>query len=1005
MAHHLRRGALVACIAVLMPAGWRAAAQVPAVEGDRLREDLRDAQRWMETGGYHAARQVLERVFPRVRLAEDQRGVILSVITCTFEDQQYEDAFRWAGDFLREYPNDDRHDDVMFVRGVAAFQTRRLDVAAAALTGYIRAAGSNPRRGAAYFWRAMCALDRGDWASAEGDVKHCYDDSTAAAYHDIALLGWALALERHGSYQAAIDLLERFLKEFPNSDLLPGARIRLASLSLRLNRPERAAQLLRQTEPDSRAQREEYLLLRAEADLRLSRYRAAQSEYETLVDEFPDSRIARPADYSLAWSRLKAGDYPGARREYDSLGRGNDSIAFAALYQSGVIALLEEKPGIALARFDTLVSNSPYDDVSQKAYYEMGMTRYRSKYYKDAGRYFQLAARMFPGSPGRAQAYRMLGEANVALNDYSNAQFAFSQVRRLDAPAALLAPSMFQEGVCLYHLGRFKSSAEMFSRYLAMFPSDARAAEGRVWDGEALYQDYRFPEAERAFADAVRLFPSNAKRADALYGIAWSQFEQKKFTQAAAGFERFGTEYKNDGRALDAALRRADCYFFQGQYDRAKSLYDALASSKTDSRTIEYAAFQSAMSYIERGESDRGIDQLRNFLARYPMSVYAEVVQFNIGWEYFSKERYADAIPELRTVIQKYPYSQLLPRVLFNLGDAFYNLKQYDSARSYYQAMIREYPTSLLVPDALNGLQFTYEAEGKPAAALAQIDTFLSTSAVAAPKEELLFRKGNILFEQKDYAGAVRQYLDILSMKPDRILRAKTMRELARSYEMVNDPTRAIGYYKQILTEDPDSEFAAPAALALGIADIKVGGYRDAVSVLEAFDRSYRDSPLLTEAHYYRGLALAKIPRKDEALEQFLALIREHEGDIFADRSRLQVAQLLHDRGAFPSAIDTLTGLVTRRSDDIAAEALLMIGQNFLSLKRNKDALQAFNDVIRQYGDYPLVVERARIGLGDAYEKLHDRKRAREAYEEAARTALDPAVKKDARTRLEKVRR
>ncbi len=1004
MAMAVRRRVAGVCFVTLCLLPVRGAAQVPRVDGDPFREDLRDARRWMETGGYHAARQELERIFPHLRLAEDQRDVLLSLITCTFEDQEYEDAYRWAADFLREYPNDDRRNDILFIQGVAGFQTRRLEVAAAALTGYIAAEGDNPRRGAAYFWRAMCALDRGDWTSAEGDVRQCYNDSTTAGYHDIALLGWALALERHGSYRQAIDLLEKFLLEFPHSDLLGQAKIRLASLSLREGRPERAAQLLRQTEPDSRDQREEYLLLVAEADARLNRYRDAQSAYETFVDEFPDSRNARPVRYNLAWSRLKAGDIAGARREYDSLGRGNDSIAFASLYQSGVIALLEEKPNDALVRFDSLVTNSPYDDVSEKAYYEMGMARYRARYYKDARRYFQLAARMFPGSPGRVEAYRMLGEASVALSDYSNAQYAFSQVRRLNAPARLLAPAMFQEGVCLYHLGRFKSSADMFSRFLAMFPGDPRSAEGRVWAGEALYQDYRFPEAERAFADAMRL-PTNPKRADALYGIAWSQFEQKKFLQAASAFEQFGNDFKNDGRALEAALRRADCYFFQGQYEKARAMYDALASARTDSRTIEYSAFQSAMSYIQRGESDRGIQQLRNFLARYPLSVYAEIVQFNIGWEYFSKERYSEAIPELRAVMQKYPYSQLLPRVMFNLGDAFYNLKQYDSARVYYQNVIREYPSSLLVPDALNGLQFTYEAEGRPAGALAQIDSFLTSNAVTAPKEELVFRKGSILFEQKDFDGAIRQYLQVLSMKPDRSLRARTMRELARSYEMQNDPARAIGYYRQILAEPADSEFAPPAALALGIADIKVGDYRDAASVLGTFDQSYQNSPLLTEARYYRGVALAKLPRKDEAMEQFLTIIKEHEGDVFADRSRLQIAQLLHDRGAFRPAIDTLTGLVSRRSDDIAAEALLMIGQNFLSLKKNTDALQAFNDVIRQYADYPLVVERARLGLGDAYDKLHERKRAREAYEEVARSALDPAVKRDARARLDKVRR
>ncbi len=750
---------------------------------------------------------------------------------------------------------------------------------------------------------------------------------------------------------------------------------------------------------------EEYSLLRAESDMRLARYDNAQIEYEDFLKEFSDSRFAKKAQFTIGWALLKRYDYTGARRVFDSLGTGNDSLAFVSLYESGVLALLQNLPNDAEDRFDSLTERSPYDSYAEQAYFQLGMEKYREKHYRDVWRYFELAARMYPGSSRQPQSYRMLGETNVALSDFSNAQFAFSQVRRLGSSDDLLAPSLFQEGICLYHLGRFKTSAQIFGNFLDRFPKDSHAAEGYVWRAEALYQDYRFDEAERAYNDALRLFPLNPKRSDAAYGLAWSMFEQKKFSQAANAFERFSKDYPDSKNILDASLRCADCYFFMGRYEKADSMYAALASERTDSRTIEYAAFQVAMSFIQRGESDRGIQELRNFLTKFPSSMYDEVVQFNIGWEYFSLEEYPMAITEFRMLMQKYPDSQLMQRVLLNMGDSFYNLKQYDSASAYYQGMIKTFPQSLLVPDALNGLQFAYEREGKPAGALAEIDTLLKNRSIQTPTEELQLRKGDILFGQGDFGGAIQEYQHVLSANPSRPVQAKALHQLGRTFELENNLPRAISYYQQVVKDFPETDVAPAATLALGIADIKMHQDKDAIGVLDPFDHSYPESPLRSEAQYYDAVARSNSGDKHSARERFQIIIQNFPNDVFADRSRLQIAQIISSQKDYRSAVDSLSVVVNRRSDDIAAEALNMIADNFLLMKKYPDALQAYNDVIRQYADYPLMIDRPRMGLGESYEKLHDRKQARASYEKLVATAVDPILKNEAQQRLKKLRR
>ncbi len=980
-------------------------AQVPLEKNTTAVDVLRNAEQWVQAGSYHAARQELAKIAFDELNAEQSHQVLFLLVRSSYEDHDYEEAYQRSSEFLAKYPEDHQADDMLFMQGVSAFHTQRLQQAVSSLTAFLYEYQNHQHRAAAYYWRAMSELDLGDQQAAQDDLGRCFDEPTDIPFQDNALMGWALAFERRGEYSQAAQKLEQLLSDYPNSKLRTEATIRLASISLRQNNPEKTVELLQTINPKLDAQRQEYLLLAAEADFRLESFERAGSEYRAFVNEFSNSPHARKAQYGLGWSYLKHGDNNGARTEFDSLSNGIDSLAFASMYESGVLSLLDGNINNALARFDSLVEKSPYDRFVDQSYIQMGLIRYRSKYYKDARHYFQLAARLYPDSPLRLDAYRMMGECSIALNDFSNAQYAFARVRKLGASGQMLADAMFQEGVSLYHLGRFKSSAERFTEYLQQFPQDRHAAQGYVWKGEALYQDGKFDAAEHAYADALRLFPDNQRRENATYGLAWTLFEQKKFTQAAAAFDKFTTTFPGSSRVLDASLRKADCYFFLGQYDKATDLYASLAALKAESRTVEYAAFQLAMSYIQRGETDRGVEHLRNFLTRHPSSIYVEVVQFNIAWTFFSKEQFNEAIPEFRTLLKRFPESQLMPRVLFNTGDAFFNLKMHDSARAYYQRVIREFPSSPLVTDALAGLQYTYEAEGRPAQAAAEIDTLLSNKPEGVPHEELLLRKGDIFFSQGDFAAAIAEYQRVVGLKPNRTAHAKALHQLGRAYELENNPLRAISYYQQVVSGFSDVEIAPAVTLALSLVHIKIKQFRAAVMDLQDFDKRYSDSPLSTEAHYQLGIAQLNIPEYASAMTQFRSVIEQQPENILAEKSRLSIARIHFLKKEYTRSLDTLSRIVSSRGDDIAADALVMIGDNYASMKKYREALQAYNDVIQQYMEFPLQIERARFALAKTYEKMNDRKLARAQYQKILESPIDPTIKYEAEQRMRRLRK
>jgi TolA-binding protein len=991
--------------ALAVAGGARASAQVPDVRDPVFFDTDALGEEWAKIESHQVVRRKASTRFVPSLVSAENRDVTALLMESAYADRDHLEAYQWATEFLALFGADAGNARALFVKGVSAFQLRLLDAAHEAFSTLLSEHPDFDGRGPAYFWRAMTSIDLGDPDAAEADLSAMMADPASAGSREDALFGWALSLERRGELPRARLYLDSLLAEFPGGRLAADATLRSASIALRQGKEREAYSLLGGVEPSTPAQREEYDLLNGETAFRLGAYPDAAASFRSLLEENSSSPLAGRAELGLAWAYIRQGDRTRAREHLDTLSRRADSVGVAALYQSGVLSLLDGDEFTALAKFDTLISRSPYDRFAERAYIQTGMIQYRNRRYRDAKKNFSYAARLFPESGRRPFSYRMMGESSLATADYPNAQYAFAQVRKLGGSADLVSAAMYREGIAMYHLGRFRSSAEILGDFLSKHPSSPDQPGALLWRAEALYQDGRYDEAERAFRGAARDLPDDSLRATAEYGAAWCLFEQQKFTGAAAAFERFSRERPGDPRTGEADLRRADCYFFLGQYDRSSALYAALSGGEKGGRYAEYAAFQLGMSYVQRGDAERGIGHLRDFLRTRPGSVYGEVVQFNIAWTYFSQEDYRGALAEFGAFMASYPQSQLLPRVYFNTGDSYYNLKQYDSSRVYYQKVLTEYPSSPLVADAMTGLQYTYQAEGKPQGAIEEIDKFLQAAPEGGSREELIMRKGDILFGQGDYAGAALEYQSLLKLNPPKELRAKALYQLGRSYELENNQQQAVSYYEEILRNFDDTETAQNVRLMTAVSYIKLKRYRAAAGVLEPFAAKYPDSPLLSEARYQLGVAHMNAPDRPAAKRQFREVIEKHADDIFADRSRLQLARMHIEAKEYRMALDTLERVVARRNDDIAAEALLLIGESYLSLKKPADALQAFRDVYEQYEEFPILVERARLGAGESYERLRDNRQAIGLYQAIVDNPVDPAMKADAEERLRRLRK
>ena len=56
--------------------------------------------------------------------------------------------------------------------------------------------------------------------------------------------------------------------------------------------------------------------------------------------------------------------------------------------------------------------------------------------------------------------------------------------------------------------------------------------------------------------------------------------------------------------------------------------------------------------------------------------------------------------------------------IYYSIGDSYFNMGKYDDAITNYDKVLTLYPKSNYVFDAVNGLQYSYVAQGKPQKAI-----------------------------------------------------------------------------------------------------------------------------------------------------------------------------------------------------------------------------------------------------------------------------------------------
>jgi TolA-binding protein len=296
---------------------------------------------------------------------------------------------------------------------------------------------------------------------------------------------------------------------------------------------------------------------------------------------------------------------------------------------------------------------------------------------------------------------------------------------------------------------------------------------------------------------------------------------------------------------------------------------------------------------------------------------------------------------------------------------------------------------------------------GRGRDAVAIIDSFMVRNPNRIAADSLTLRKGNIIFEQGEYAEAIAIYRGLTVQYPESGLYPEALYRMGQSYEYLGQRDSAMILYNDVATRFPKSG-AGPKAL-IDMADLKLrsANWNGAIGDLERFIGGYPESERLAEARFGLGRARLMLGDTAAAMTQWQMVLDSSRADdeVFTDKSRIALARIYWHRAEGDSAIALLAPVVSRRLDDLAAEALLLQGEILLKSNDLSGALAELKRLTTSFTDFPEYTEPGMLLLGQVYEQLTNLTAARDTYSKLIAQTTDAQLKKDAEARLAKLRR
>lgn len=813
-------------------------------------------------------------------------------------------------------------------------------------------------------------------------IKFLNDAVTKRAdnrFIDQSLYVLASTYEKLGDYKKAAKNYDQLISFYKKSPYAQKAYVRIAECYLKLKDYQSAIVELNNPDLNSLPKNlyEECQYILANAYYRTKEFDKAEQAFKNIILNFPGSKLDRGAKYGLGWIYFQTNRYNLAFNMFNSLANGNDSDAVKSSYWRAVVKKYAGDDTSAVRLFNNFINKYPNDELASSAKYQIGVLNYGEQNLLESEKYLNQSINSSSVAL-KIKALTLKGEINLNQKNYKSAKENFlNAISITDVPEDLHQRAQMGLGIALFYLDDYKNAISYLNQISNKDP-DFEKDKINFYLAECYYAQHDYQDAVKKYN---QVSPSNKQVGGlAIYGKAYCNFNLQHYGESAALFREFVNKYPKNPRALDARMRLADSYYGSKNFTAASRVYKDIFNLDKNSLNDPYTYYQYAQALFKGGSSDEAITEFLNLQRRFPSSEYADKSLYVVGWIHFQKGDYEQAINGYKRVLQVYPNTNLGSLIDYSIGDCYFNMTKYDSAIVAYKKVLTEFPNSNNVFDAIDGLQYTYVAQGHPEKAIDLINNYISKNPNKSFSDQIYYKKGDIYFNEKKYQEAEKSYKEFIAEYPSSSFVSDAYYWIGKCAENLKQNQEALYNFRKVFSDYPKSESAPAAVLEMGNIYNNLAQYDSALAVYDTASTVLKNSKRLVDILFMKGLTLSNMKKLEDAYSVFSQVMQNYPNTIFSTKSKLELGLIELAAQRYDNADNYFQDLAESRTDELGAEGQYYYGVSMMEQNKIDDAIESFIKVRNFFPGYDQWVTSAYLKLGDCYTQKKEIAKAKDVY-------------------------
>jgi len=770
-----------------------------------------------------------------------------------------------------------------------------------------------------------------------------------------------------GFYKVALNLFQRFLKNFPQSQNVPEVNLYIAQCYFQQNEFLAALTQLEKLSSDPKAEglKDAVFYWIGEVNFAGHDYRKANLFYQKIIEEFPQSELVVHAYYSHGWCLFELGEYQEAIKDFgivindfpdDPIVKDAEIKNLECLYnlrnygalKKGILSFKKKYPK------DTHYTSS--------IHFLLAECNFHLNNFQDAIQQYQITLNSSPDQKLTVFSHLGLARCYLKLKDYVSAQELLDSINPngltdKEKEALFLAKAdLFTE------TQNFSAARSAWSKLQKIATQPETKMQAYLGEGKALYNLGQYSEAISVYQEAKGItaeLPSQLLD-ELYYELAWAYLKDGRFKEAIGEFQKAASFASDEIIKVTALCQVGDTYQDAEDYQKAIQVYDQILTEYPDSFYVDYVQYQLGLACLRSSRYDEAVLSFRTLLSNFPKSKLKAQAIYSLTLGLFQKQDYQGCKEALQQYMPDLKNEDIQVEALYLLATSLYNLSEYSEAMDVFKQVIRKAGDTKIIQ-----------------------------------KQKAEYEIADCLYQMGKEKEALQIFKVLRAKYPDSNLSPEVTWWLGGYYSRKGDLELSRRYFSTLIRDFPQSGLVADSYYALGLLDQEEDNLDSAIDNLnKAMMIGSKD--LKAQA----GIVIADILIEQDKLDRAEVIYREaiERSPALAGFIYPKISRIYEKRGEFDEAIRFYSQALSLVSMKEAPGLQFNIARAY---ERKGDSLQAIEEYLKVPYLYPTdsqLIVKAYLRGAQIYENHEDWLSAKDIYLKVA--SMDVQEAKYAKERL-----